>query len=84
MVSFDLCRSSNLLVRFISQRGSRTSGITKHRAEKIQQQLTDLKRGLSSGTDERVSRPLSRVLQWPSAWFGGDLRAGDESPLQAS
>ena len=34
--------------------------LAKHRAErpKILQQLADLKRGLSSVTDERMSRPL--------------------------
>ena len=56
MVSFNSYRSSNLLVPFSSppREAQEQAELAKHRAErpKIQQQFADLKRGLSSVTDE--------------------------------
>ena len=55
MVSFNSCYSSNLLVPFSPSREAQEQAeLAKHRAErpKIQQQFADLKRGLSSVTDE--------------------------------
>ena len=55
MVSFNSSRLSNLLVPFSSPREAQEQAeLAKHRAErpKIQQQFADLKRGLSSVTDE--------------------------------
>jgi hypothetical protein len=55
MVSFNSYSSSNLLVPFSSFREAQEQAeLAKHRAErpKIQQQFADLKRGLSSVTDE--------------------------------
>ena len=55
MVSFNSYCSYNLLVPFSSPREAQEQAeLAKHRAErpKIQQQFADLKRGLSSVTDE--------------------------------
>ena len=55
MVSFNSYRLFDLLVSFSSHREAQEQAeLAKHRAErpKIQQQFADLKRGLSSVTDE--------------------------------
>ena len=68
MVSFKSCRSSKLTFLFILPREAQEQvELAKHRAErpKIQQQFADLKRGLSSVTDEdweNIPAPLAHPL----------------------